>query len=265
QRELQAQRQAMALKNSLAEVEKDIESGEFEQALKHLARMQEQGVAEEKITALEQRARTEISQQQADQRALELRRIQREEERLENRRRLAEANERQRQRRRDYQQYLNSARWALENNDLAEARKWFDSASAMQVSDAGLSELELRLDAAEQLEQTPLSDYEVSYALGRFGALRRAVEQKNVAAIEDLVGPDTARINLFKTLFDRYTQVSARVIDATPELNPRRVVATLRIEKMALPNGDIVYPAASYRDSEISIERQRFTWSPIRW
>jgi len=55
------------------------------------------------------------------------------------------------------------------------------------------------------------------------------------------------------------------VIDIRAELEPKRATATLRIQQMALPNGDVVYPAASYRDSNLSIERQRYAWSPIRW
>lgn len=265
QSELTRQREAVALQERLSEIEQAIDAKEYQRALDSLAALGQQGVATEKTAALEQRARTEASQQAAEQRTQELQRLQREEERIENQRLLAEANERQRQRRRDYQQYLNKARWALANNDIEQARTWFESASAMQISDVELNELESQLEAAESLQQMPLSDYEVSYALGRFNALRRAIEQKNIAAIEELVGADTGRMGLFRTLFDRYTQISARVVDVDPGINPKRVVATLRIEKMALPNGDVVYPAASYRDSEISIERQRYTWSPIRW
>ncbi len=266
QRQLEHQRARQALQTQLDEAEAELDAGDYRQALELLGSLRAQGEQNEKIASLEQRARTEFNEQQARQQRVEAQRLAREKEvRLENERLLAEANERQRQRRSDYRQYINSAKRALENDDINTARQWFNSASSMQISDRELTDLKTRLEAAEKFLQTPLSDYEISYARGQFNALRQAIEFRNLSAMQELVGSDSNRVNLFRTLFDRYAQISAKVLNVEPALSPKRVTATLRIEKMVLPNGDIVYPSASYRDSALSIERQRYAWSPIRW
>lgn len=258
-------RSTLNTKKELKLAQSEFETGHFQDALSRLAVLKQSGTEDEDITSLQQQVKSALNTQAERRRAAEARRVQLEQERLTNQRRLAEANARQRQRRSDYQQYLNNARWALQNDNIVTARKWLDSASAMQINDTQLSELKTRLEAAEAFQIKPLSDYELSYARSRFSALERAIESKNLAAIEDLVEIGSARTNLFKTLFDRYTQITVRIIEVESAVNPKRVTATLRIEKMALPNGDIVYPATSYRDSGLTLERQRFNWSAIQW
>lgn len=248
-----------------SKVEQQIDAGEHNSALQALAQMEQDGLDQSRIAILESRVRAKIRQQQQREKQLEQERLQREQSRIDTARRVEEANERQRQRRRDYQQYISSARWALQNDNIPSARKWLDSARSMQISDAALSELETRLQAAEEAEEKPLTSYEISYASGQFNALKRAVESKNRAAINELITPGSNKVRLFETLFDRYTQITVRIVDVEPQLNPKRVTAVLRIDKMALPNGDVVFPSASYRDSELAIERQRYSWSAINW
>jgi hypothetical protein len=252
-------------RQQIVRAESAIEDGQYQDALLTLAALTRGGTSDDEVAVLEQRARAALDKRAEEQKVLKARQLQQEQQRLVKEQRLADAYERQKQRRSDYRQYLNSARWALQNDNIEMARKWFDSASAMQITDAEFTELEARLEAAEAFLQTPLSNYEVSYARGQFNALRRAVELKNLVAIEELVGADSPRLNLFRTLFKRYRQITVKIMDVEPKLDPKRVSATLRIEKMALPNGDVVYPSASYRDSDLTIERQRYTWSPIRW
>ena len=81
----------------------------------------------------------------------------------------------------------------------------------------------------------------------------------------ELTEEDSLRRGLFETLFGRYTQILVQVRDIEAKLDPKRVTAVLRIEKMVLPNGDVVFPAASYRDSALSVEKKRYSWSAISW
>ncbi len=263
--DLQQRQQDAASEARFAAVQQQINDGENNAALQALAQMKSAGLDSARISTLESRVRTTIREQQQQQAQWAREEAEREQTRLDTARRVAEANERQRQRRRDYQQYISSARWALQNDNITGARKWLDSARSTQISDSALTALETRLAAAEEAAETPLTNYELSYARGQFNALKRAIESQNRAAINELITPDSNKLRLFETLFDRYTQITVRIVDVESQLNPKRVTAVLRIDKMALPNGDVVYPSASYRDSELAIERQRYSWSAINW
>ena len=263
--DLQQYQQDAVSEARFAAVQQQIDDGDNNAALQVLAQMKSAGLDSERISTLERRVRITIREQQQQQAQWAREEAAREQTRLDTARRVAEANERQRQRRRDYQQYISSARWALQSNNISGARKWLDSARSTQISDSALTELETRLAAAEEAAEKPLTNYELSYARGQFNALKRAIESQNRAAINELITPDSSKLRLFETLFDRYTQLTIRIIDVESQLNPKRVTAVLRIDKMALPNGDVVYPSASYRDSELTIERQRYSWSAINW
>lgn len=265
QGKLQEVRRDSDFQSRFAEAEQQIDSGQYNEARQQLAQLKSDGAKQSRVEALESRIREAVQLREEQQRTLELQREQREQTRINTERRVAEANERQRKRRSDYQRFVSSARLALQNDNVASARKWLESAKAMQINDADLTVLATRVEAAEEFTQKPLTSYEVSYARGQFNALKRAIEVKNLAAINELISPDSTKARLFETLFDRYTQITVQVRDIEAKLNPKRVTAVLRIEKMALPNGDVVYPSASYRDSSLTIERQRYSWSAIQW
>ncbi len=179
--------------------------------------------------------------------------------------RVAEANRRQRQRRQTYDRYLSQAQSAISEGDIVAARSSLDSARSLQISESRLTALEAQVVEQETYLRKPLTEYEVSYASGQFNALRGAVESKNVRAIESLSEGTPNRQGLFDTLFGRYTRLDVDIIEVKPELDPKRVTAKLRIAAMILPNGDIVYPSPTYRDTELTLNRQRYGWSRIIW
>ena len=72
-------------------------------------------------------------------------------------------------------------------------------------------------------------------------------------------------MSFLDNLFARYRRITLQVVDIQPALNPKRVTATLRIETLALANGDIVYPAQSYRDFSLALQRERYSWSKVEW
>ena len=209
-------------------------------------------------------ARDQAERQRQEQEQQEQLAEQRRQEEL-TRKRIEDANRRQRQRRQTYNSYLGRAEAAVSEGDITTARQWLDDARALQISDDRLSSLESQVVAQETFQRKPLSEYEVSYATGQFNALKRAVESKNQRAIESLSQGSPSRESLFGSLFDRYTQLDADIIDVQSGIDPKRVTAKLRIEAMILPNGDIVYPSAAYRETQLSLNRQRYGWSRIIW
>ncbi len=264
--QLSKRKQQLELEEQFSQIQTLIEQSSFGLALDRLSNLREktQG-SESRLEKLEQLARSKLAAEEARQVKVESDRLALEQSRQRDRNRVAAAKERQRQRSRDYRRYLSSAEQALQVGEIPAARKWLDNAAALQINDEQLKELESRVVSAENLLQQPLSDYEIRYARSQFNALKLAIESKNQRAIKELTQADGKRWGLFETLFKRYTQMSVRIIEVEAKLNPKRVTAVLRIEKMALANGDVVYPSSSYRDSKLSLQRNRNSWSAISW
>ena len=250
---------------TFTEVQSLLEQRSYQQALGVLTKLGGNASTDDRFAALESSARSGMEAEQRKQAQSVSEQQRRDASRLANQKRVAAANERQRQRRRDYRRYLTNAEQALQSGDITSAREWIDNAGALQINDDELEDMEARIATAESFLTKPLSDYEMSYAREQFNTLERAIEAKNIRAISELTDDESRRRGLFETLFDRYTQISVRVMDLEPKLEPKRVTAVLRIEKMVLPNGDVVYPSSSYRDSALSLDRNRYSWSKIRW
>ena len=135
----------------------------------------------------------------------------------------------------------------------------------MQINDQSLVDLDRRLSLAEEFESEPLTEYELRYATSRFDALKNAIEARNTALISQLSEGQPSKMNFLQSLLERYRQLTATIVDVNSALGPKRVTATLRIDTLSLPNGDIVYPAKSYRDLSLSLRRDRHSWSKIKW
>lgn len=249
----------------VASIERLLESGEYDSALSKLSELQEASRDPGRINTLEEKVKAARAAFKAQMSRLESDRLKREQAEVAARQRIAEANERQRNRRREYLNYLANSERALLERDTKSARKWLESARSLQIDDGELSDVEARVVASEAFAVVPLSAYEVSYSSGRFDSLRRAIESKNLRLISELTEPSPSRERFFESVFKRYTRVKASVIDIEARLEPKRVTATLRIDELALPNGDVVYPSPSYRDAEISLQRNQRSWSKINW
>jgi serine/threonine protein kinase len=245
----------------IREIEAHNAQGRFDAALGQITAVREVR-DDERLQALEQSARAGLARNAAQQREAE---AQAERERQQTRARIAEANKRQRIRRERYTSYLSSVESALDRGDHKSARRWLDSARALQLDDQALSGLERRVALAEDFASEPFTEYEIRYAKGRFNAFKEAVESKNAARIAQLSVDQPAKRSVLENLFSRYRQVTASVIDVQTSLEPKRVTATLRIETLAKANGDIVYPASSYRDFPLTLRRERYLWSNIEW
>lgn len=255
-----------AQQQQLSQVKNLMRQSSYQTALDKIDSLRGEFRAEDAaLDTLEKNARAAMEAERERQQRARRDRLEREKEIRANQQRVAAANERQRKRRRDYRSYLNSAEQALRAGEIAAARTWMNRASSLQINDSELEDLEARLESAENFLAIPLTDYELSYARGQFNALERAIEAKNLRAIDQLTEADSSRRALFETLFGRYTQLSVRIMNVAREPDSKRVTAQLRIETMALPNGDVVYPSTSYRDSALSLQRQRYSWSAITW
>ncbi|OED37680.1 hypothetical protein AB833_22700 [Chromatiales bacterium (ex Bugula neritina AB1)] len=261
QSRLQLARQKISDDASLAAVERFLRAGKLGDAEAELDRRRAQIFNPDSVAVLETAIRDarEAAARRAEKQAESDRKNQL------NRELVAAASARQRQRRSQYAEYLIKAEKSLLEHDLTAAREWLNNAISLQISDHELADIETRVVAAENFQREPLSRYEIRYAAGRFNSLKRAVETKNLQAIGGLTDGSPSRLEFFRILFDRYARLKGNVIEVEPMLDPKRVTATLRIEELDLPNGDIVYPSPSYRDTKLSLLRTQRGWSKIQW
>ncbi len=241
------------------------DSGQYQQALTLLSTLRSEVPDDPRLNIIESDVRAALKESLDREQQQSKLAAQQERKALEENQRTAAAKRRERQRRLSYNRYLRNAERVLSEGDIESARSWLDDARALQINDSRLTELESQVVEQETYQRKPLSDYEVSFAAGQFNALRRAVESKNRQAISALSEGEPKRQSLFDTLFTRYTRLDAKIVDIKPAVDPKRVTAKLRIEAMIMPNGDIVYPSPAYRDSELTINRERYGWSQIIW
>ena len=240
-------------------------SGQHRDALIMLAKLRTVRPDDPRISEIESSAQSALDRSKAQRLLQEKEQAEKRRVEEQTRKRIADANRRQRQRRDTYNSYLGNAEVAVSEGDIVSARQWLDDARRLQISDDRLSSLESQVVAQEAFQRKPLSEYEVSYATGQFNALRSAVESKNQRVIDSLSEGSPSREGLFGTFFNRYTRLDADIIDIKSGTDPKRVTAKLRIKAMIMPNGDIVYPSPAYRDTELTLNRQRYGWSRIVW
>lgn len=262
---LQIARRNQATEDRLNQAQSVNQSGDHQQALALLGELRAERQDDPRVKKIEADAQAAIDAGQARESQLAQQRDAQKRKEAANDRRIEAANRRARQRRQTYNSYLSNAENAVSDGDIETARDWLDDARSLQINDSRLSELESQVVAQETYQRKPLSEYEVSYATGQFNALRRAIGSKNQQAIVALTEGSPTRQGLFDTLFKRYTRLDAKIVDVKTALDPKRVTAKLRIETMTLPNGDIVYPSPAYRDSELTLNRERYGWSQIIW
>ena len=264
-RQLQLARSEQALESRFIRAESLNAQGDFSAAGEVLAALRTQGIQDPRIEQLESAVQEGLAADEVRRQQLEQRRAVILRKEAETKQRIAEANRRQQLRQRTYDNHLSDADDALTRGDIEAARLLLDKARALQINDQRLSNLESRVVAQETYQRKPLSAYEISYATGQFNALKQAVESKNQPLINSLTEGTPRRKGLFDNLFDRYTRLDAKIVEIKSALDPKRVTAKLRIEAMILPNGDIVYPSPAYRDSELTLNRERYGWSQIVW
>jgi len=255
--QLESVKRDQSVEKQIDEIKTLISTGRFQQALQQVEATR--SIADDsRLGELEQSARVEIERVEIAKRDAE----DRQRRTLE---RIAEANKRQRARRQNYNSYLSSVESALARGDNETARRWLESARALQIDDQALASLDRRVQLAEDFAEKPLTQYEIRYASDRFNALKEAIEAKNNSRIADLSEGQPSKRGFLDNLFARYRQITLEVVEVQPVLNPKRVMATIRIETLAKANGDIVYPAQSYRDIPVSMRRERYSWSRIEW
>lgn len=167
--------------------------------------------------------------------------------------------------RKSFELHLSSAehQLGLGHTDLATAE--IEAAKSFRIKSTKLARLEQQIAAEIAFDSTPLTDEEFEYAANRFRQLERAIKLQNINAISTLTSDNDQKRRLFSGLFDRYVEINASVSQLSTKADAKVISAKLELENMRLPNGNLAYPASSYGEITLSLQRTRQGWSRINW
>ncbi len=163
-----------------------------------------------------------------------------------------------------YQLHLANATHHLASGNLSLANAEIALGRSLGINDDSLSLIASRIKAQEQQQAASLLEIEIDKANLQFEQLLQAIQLRNARAITSLT-TGTNRGALFSGLFDRYIEVNASLTGLSVTPDNSAVSATLRLDNMRLPNGNLTYPPSSYGEIQLSLTRTQKGWSKIQW
>jgi hypothetical protein len=166
--------------------------------------------------------------------------------------------------RRSMNRAINEATRALESGDLARAAKDLELARSFKIFDKRIPALQTNLDRAYQDRAKPVTDAEFERAVKSFHALKRAIETKDVASMDELTVTSNQNA-LFAQLISRFASLDIEITGIRVRNTDRSVVGILRIDRMLRANGDLTMPSDTYRNREIKRRRINGRWTLIEW
>lgn len=158
--------------------------------------------------------------------------------------------------------YLDNAYAHMDSGDLDAALQVINQARAAGVASGEISVISRKLSQLINNQQG-LSDDELRYAEQRLRELGKAIELRNLDALTLLTVDNAEKQSMFKTLFDRYVEIEVRLSQISTE--HKAVSATLTLENMRLPNGNLTYPSDDYGVIALNLELTKNGWSNIEW
>ncbi len=163
-----------------------------------------------------------------------------------------------------FQLHLANASHHLASGDLALASAEVDLARSFGMNEDSLNRLARKIEIQEQRRDAAIRETDIDNANAQFEQLLQAIELRNSKAIASLT-TGTNRDALFSALFERYIEINASVTGLSIDDGSRFVNATLQLDNMRLPNGNLTYPPSSYAKIHLSLKRTQQGWSKIQW
>ena len=199
-----------------------------------------------------------LAEQQAEaERAKEAERQAQEDAELE-RRRL------ETQRKRKLNRALTDARVSLTRGDLNDAQRQLDTAKAIGIHDTRMAKLETDLQTALEEYYKPVSDNDFDIVMRMFDALKRAIENKDISAVERLT-EQSDQLQLFTSLIKRFDKIEIEISGIKVRNADKSISGQLTIRSMERSNGDHTIPSDAYRTRTIKSNRVNGRWSIINW
>ena len=176
----------------------------------------------------------------------------------------ADRLKRAREQRRRLNAALVQAEEDLDRSELDKARVSLGQASLVDADDARVLALQERLQIAIIDKAIPVSDADFDTTIGRFDALRRALQTGDIEKMDQLT-VNSNQNKLFEQLIRNFASLDIRIDRIRVRNADKSITANLRIERMVRDNGDRATPSPAYRERTISSKRREGEWSLINW
>ena len=163
-----------------------------------------------------------------------------------------------------FQLHLANANHHLTTGDLALASAEVALARSFGMNEDSLNRIASKIEIQEQQRAASIRETDIDNANAQFEQLLQAIELRNSKAIASLT-TGTNRGDLFNALFERYIEINASVTGLSIDDSSRFVNATLQLDNMRLPNGNLAYRPSSYAEINLSLKRTQAGWSKIQW
>ncbi len=178
--------------------------------------------------------------------------------------RQAELNAAARDERR-LKQVIEAAQNSLSVGDLNAAEKQLKNAQSMAASDARVQTLAFALQTAVDEHNKPVSDADFDKVARMFDSLKRAIESKDVDALDQLATP-SQQSDLFKRLMkNNYDRIEVSISRIRLHNVDKSITGTLQIDSLIRPNGDRSSLSEKYTTRTITSRRVNGGWSKIEW
>ncbi|MEE9335880.1 MAG: protein kinase [Granulosicoccaceae bacterium] len=159
---------------------------------------------------------------------------------------------------------LTDARVSLTRGDLNDAQRQLDTAKGIGRSDRRIAKLETDLQTALEEYYKPVSDNDFDIVMRMFDALKRAIENKDISAVERL-SKQSDQVQLFGALIKRFEKLEIEISGIKVRNAEKSISAQLTILSMVRSNGDRATPSDAYRNRTIRSKRVNGRWSVIDW
>jgi len=127
------------------------------------------------------------------------------------------------------------------------------------------TEMTLSFNRNPKERSEPVSDADFDKALGKFGALSQAIENKDADAL-DRLATASKQSELFKKLMKNdYDQIEVSIKDIRLRDIDKSITGTLQIDSLVHPNGDRSSLSEKYASRKITSRRVNGAWSKIEW
>lgn len=166
--------------------------------------------------------------------------------------------------RRSLTRHLDSASKSLAQGDFDVAEASLDKASLLNSQDERLIQLRARLRIALELSRAPVSDQDFDEVIAQFDSLRRAIQNKNVDAV-NLLTISSIQNALFTQLMAKFAKLDLSIHGIRLNNADKSISAVLRIDRMVRTNGDLATPSDAYRERRLTSKRVGRQWSRIEW
>ncbi len=159
---------------------------------------------------------------------------------------------------------LTDARVALTRGDLNAAQRQLDTAKGIGISDTRMYKLETDLQTALEEYYKPVSDDDFDIVMRMFDSLKRAIENKDISAVERLT-TSSDQVQLFAALIKRFEKIEIEITGIKVRNADKSISGQLKIKSMVRSNGDRATPSDAYRNRTIKSRRVNGRWSVIDW